>query len=161
MLPLNKSDVCMGSQGTKSHACRHFPWYPHAQGSTTTIFSTTLHFILEIPKYKLLAMIPWCVPSTYPQCVLELHNLAIPERHLTNQWFWFLNSFLNLTLKCGELTRNPPMYPLGKTEAEVEAELKGVADADRIRPHKVFEGNRVRRLAISSMKTAVRYKKKS
>ena len=36
------------------------------------------------------------------------------------------------------------MYPLGKTEAEVEAELKGVADADRIRPHKVFEGNRVR-----------------
>ena len=44
-------------------------------------------------------------------------------------------------------------YPLGKTEAEVEAELKGVADADRIRPHKVFEGNRVRRLAISSMKT--------
>jgi len=30
----------------------------------------------------------------------------------------------------------------GKTEAEVEAELKGVADADRIRPHKVFEGNR-------------------
>ena len=40
------------------------------------------------------------------------------------------------------------MYPLGKTEAEVEAELKGVADADRIRPHKVFEGNRVRRLAM-------------
>ena len=32
----------------------------------------------------------------------------------------------------------------GKTEAEVEAELKGVPDADRIRPHKVFEGNRVR-----------------
>merc|ERR1719264_2364699 len=30
----------------------------------------------------------------------------------------------------------------GKTETEVEAELKGVPDADRIRPHKVFEGNR-------------------
>ena len=33
---------------------------------------------------------------------------------------------------------------VGKTEAEVEAELKGVPDADRIRPHKVFQGNRVR-----------------
>ena len=35
-------------------------------------------------------------------------------------------------------------YIVGKTETEVEAELKGVPDADRIRPHKVFEGNRVR-----------------
>ena len=37
-----------------------------------------------------------------------------------------------------------PTHIAGKTEAEVEAELKGVPDADRIRPHKVFEGNRVR-----------------
>ena len=41
-----------------------------------------------------------------------------------------------------------PAFILGKTEAEVEAELKGVPDADRIRPHKVFEGNRVRLITL-------------